>query len=372
MKIPSARPYFSDKDIEFILAHFKEILEGKSFLTQFKYCEEFEEKFARYHNSEYAVTTSNGTASLEIIFRAIGIRGFDVIVTTNTFAATIFAIIHAGGKPVFADCTNDMTLDPNEVRRKLTHKTKAVVTVHIGGLVSPHTKEIVEICEDNDLYLVEDAAHAHGSMLDDKYAGTFGFAGAFSFFSTKVMTTGEGGMITTNDGQLYEKAKLLRNQAKEQNENYHKTLGHNWRMTEIQALMGLTQLKMLDDFISKRIHLKKIYDEELDKIPELTPLVIPKNCRHNLYKYIVFTPDNWSPQDRDNLKQKLRKEFNVNLGGYVYELPCHLQPVFKDYVQESLPMAEHLCNHHICPPMYHEMTDEEASYVINSIRKCIK
>jgi len=120
MKIPPFKPYFSDENIEFVLTCFREILEGKSFLSQSKYCEEFEEKFARYHNVKYAVTASNGTATLEIIFRALDLRGSEIIVPTNTMAGTVFPIIHAGAVPVFADCTNDMTLDPNEVRRKIT------------------------------------------------------------------------------------------------------------------------------------------------------------------------------------------------------------------------------------------------------------
>jgi dTDP-4-amino-4,6-dideoxygalactose transaminase len=366
--VPPTKYYFPPEKIEWALGKYKEILETGAFLTNGKYCMEFEEKYARYNGSKYAVSTSNGTSALEAMFTAIDVKGFDVIVPTNTFAATAFAVVKAGGRPVFADCTHDLTVDPEDVERRITERTKAVVTVHIGGLVSPNTYDLTELCEKRGLQLVEDAAHAHGSELDKKKAGTFGIAGGFSFFSTKVMTTGEGGMMVTDDEEICEKARLLRDQSKAGGKEYHEMIGSNWRMTEFQALLGIVQLELLDKFIEERNRVARIFDKEFENVLKLKPLEIPKNVRHNFYKYVVFAPKGF---DREALRQKLKKEYGVSLSGCVYELPCHLQPIFKEQKNGNFPVSEDLCTRHICPPIYATMKDDEAVYVVDSIRRCL-
>lgn len=367
-KIPPTRYHFPTDSIDFIVENFREILETGAYLTMGKYCEEFERKIASYIGSRYAVSVNSGTSALEAIFSALDIKGADIIIPSNTFAATAFAAIRAGGRPIFADCLDDLTVSPEDVERKMTDKTKVVVTVHIGGLVSPRTYELIEMCENRGIYLVEDAAHAHGSMLDNKKAGSFGVAGAFSFFPTKVMTTGEGGMIVTNNEEIYEKTRLLRDQAKVRGENFHEEIGYNWRMTEFQALLGITQLGHLESFIMERTRIARIYDEAFKSTPSLKPIDVPLNVRHNYYKYIIFTTKEFN---REFFSQKLRKEYGVSLSGYVYELPCHLQPAFKEYARESLPVSEDLCSHHICPPVYVTMNNEDAAYVANSMKKCL-
>jgi len=370
ISIPPFKYYFPSEAIDFITSKIREILENHEYLTMGKYCEEFEEKFANYIGVKHAVSVNSGTSALEIIFRAIDVEGYEVIVPTNTFAATAFAVIRAGGKPVFADCTEDLTVDPDDVKKRITNKTKAIVTVHIGGLVSPHTHELVELCEDKRIYLVEDCAHAHGSMLDGKKAGTFGIAGAFSFFPTKVMTTGEGGMITTNDDDVANMAKLLRNQGKIKG-NMVGVIAYNWRMTEFQAIMGLVQLSLLEEMIEKRTNIARIYNEMLRDNEVLKPLKIPKGVRHNYYKYIMFLPKRREPEV---LREYLKKNYNISLSGYVYEIPLHKQPPFQKYVGEKdkYPRAEDLCSRHIALPIYPEMTTEEAYYVAESLLSSIK
>jgi len=370
MKVTATKPYFSPEGIDFICRNFKDILEGKGFLSSGKHCETFEKNFAAYIGSKFAATTNSGTSAIEIICRALGVQGGEVIVPTNTFAATAFAVISAGNTPVFADCGDDLNIDPGSVLKCITPKTKAVVTVHIGGLVSPSTTELVDICQKKGIYLIEDACHAHGSTLDGKKAGTFGIAGAFSFFSTKVMTTGEGGMIVTNDDALYKASLVLRDQAKivkDGYQNYHEFLGYNWRMAEVQALMGITQLEMLDKFIARRNEIARIYDQELAHVADLSILKKPANVGHNYYKYIGFLKNS----DRNKLQRRMKDEYTVNMGGYVYEIPLHQQPVFKKYINHPLPRSEDLCRRHICPPIYYGITDEEVRYVADSIRRCL-
>jgi perosamine synthetase len=291
-----------------------------------------------------------------------------VIVPTNTFAATAFAVIHAGGTPVFADCGADLTADPEDVGRRITSKTKAVVAVHIGGLVSPGAAEMRELCERRGIPLVEDAAHAHGSGIDNHQAGALGVAAAFSFFSTKVMTTGEGGMIVTADRALADRARLLRDQAKVDGGNYHRVLGYNWRMTELQAVLGLAQLRRLRQFIDRRATIARLYDRGWAGAEGIRPLKISSRCRPNYYKYIVFL-EKKAPWE---VGQRLKDRYGVRLGGNVYDVPCHQQPVFREFVRVPLPRAEELCRRHICPPIYPSLTDEEARYVVEAVREVVR
>jgi len=362
--IPAQRYDFSDEDVELILTQFGSLLRTRSFLSMGAYCAAFEERFAAYVGSSHAVSVSSGTGALEIILRACDLAGSEVIVPTNTFAATAFAVVHAGATPVFADCGDDLLLDLDDVERRLTPATRAVIVVHIGGLVSPGMDRLQELCRSRGLMLIEDAAHAHGSRLNGICAGTFGDAAAFSFFSTKVMTTGEGGMITTASAEIAARARTLRDQAKVDGVNRHDLIGYNWRMAEVQAILGLAQLARLDEFIEARRRVARIYDQVLRQEPQrLRPLEIPPGAAPNYYKYVVF-----ADSDVAHITSRLAAERRVRLGGAVYDVPCHQQPAFSHLVRAPvLPRAEHLCRHHICPPIYPSLTDDDASYVAESL-----
>lgn len=364
MKVPAQAYDFSASDIDWITGEFRRLLEARRFLTMGPYGEEFEQQFAEYHGAPLAVATNSGTGSLEIILRALDVAGGEVIVPANTFAATAFAVIRAGARPVFADIRDDMALDPADAAKRINTNTRAVITVHIGGLVSPGIVDLQALCQERSIFLVEDAAHAHGSSLVGRMAGTFGIAGAFSFFSTKVMTTGEGGMILTADERVYRTSRVLRDQAKVGNANYHEMVGYNWRMPELQAIMGLAQLRRLDEFVARRRSIAAIYDRELSGIPAFTCLRPPAQARPNYYKYYILL-NGTTP---DKVKRDLQQEYGVSLGGTTYDLPLHQQPVFQDYAQGPLPVAEDLCRRHICPPIYPSLTDEQAEYVAQSLR----
>ena len=369
MKIPATKAYFAPESIEYILENFRGILEGKSFLSNFKFCEEFEQKFAAYHGAKYGVTCSSGTTALELLLRGLRLENREVIVPVVTFSATAFAVLSSGNIPVFAESAPDLTMDPADVEKCITPRTGAVITVHIGGRVSPLTRRLQDICQKRNVPLLEDAAHAHGSGLEGQKAGTFGRAAAFSFFSTKVMTTGEGGMVLTGDEEIRDRAQLIRNYAKKNNQNFHEEYGSSWRMTEVHALMGLTQLRELDAFIQRRRDVAKIFDDGFADEPLLELVPNPPECEQNFYKYIALLPESI---DRNTFSKKLKEDFNVALGGPVYDMPLHEQPVFKPYVTRDLPKAADLCRRHICPPMYFTMTDEEAQYVVTSIRSTLR
>ena len=372
MKIFPVRPHFSSDDVVYILKGVRDILEGKSFLSQHKHCEMLEKKFANYVESKYAATCSSGTAALEIILRSLRINDSEVIIPTNTFIADATAVIHSGNVPVFADCGNDMCIDPDSVVGKITKKTGAVIAVHIGGLVSPNIKKLVKICKENNIYLIEDCAHSHGSSFRGKMAGMFGVAGAFSFFSTKVMTCGEGGIITTDRKDIYERAKMLRDHSKVPHPEYveyHREMGSNWRMTEVHALMALAQLSHLNEFIKWRHKIASIYDIGLKKIDGVSVLKIPDECVTSYYKYIMFLDKGI---DRKKVETELREKYDIRVGGMVYDLPLHLQPALKEFADGPLPVAEDLCSRHFVLPIYYGMTDEEAEYVVESFRRVIE
>jgi len=372
MQVPAAKIYFSEEDRKKVLKQVDEILESGQ-LTLGKYTREFEEKFAKYVGVKYAVAVNSGTSALEIPLRALEIQGFSVIVPTNTFFATPASVIHAGGKVIFADMTENLCLDPNSVKQKIQKDTKGIIIVHIGGVVPPQTKEIQEICREHNLFLIEDAAHAHGSTLNGKLAGTFGDAAAFSFYPTKVMTSGEGGMIVTSDENIYKRALVFRDQGKAGFlGNVHTEMGYNWRMSEIHAAIGLSQFAHLNEFINARRRMAKIYDRRLEEISRVTAVKIPSSVKSNYYKYTAIL-DNGI--DRASLKRELKEKYKVSLSGEVYELPCHLQPIFKDlygFNGGELPVAEDLCQRQICLPVSAVMTEDEAVYVIDSLKEVLE
>ena len=372
MQIPAAKIYFPEEDRKELLKKVDEILLSGQ-LTLGKYGRQLEERFAEYVGTKYAAVVNSGTSALEIILRALDIEGSSVIVPTNTFFATPASVIHAGGRVIFADVSNNLCLDPKSLRETISEDTKAVFVVHIGGVIPPELAEIEQICRENGLFLIEDAAHAHGSTLNGKRAGSFGIAAAFSFYPTKVMTSGEGGVITTNDENIYKRALVFRDQGKAGFfGNVHTEMGYNWRMSEIHAAIGLSQFARLDEFIADRRRIAKIYDRGLEEIAKLNPVAIPPTVESNYYKYTAILDANI---DRVSLKKELKEKYNLSLSGEVYELPCHLQPIFKKLYGFSggeFPKAENLCQRHICMPVFAEMSDEEARYVVYSIKRIVQ
>ena len=372
-EIPPVKPYFPTKDINHLKADIEDILRS-GMLTSWTYTKKFEDMFAKSCHVKHAVAVSSGTSALEITLRCLGVKNSDeVLVPTNTFTATAAAVFFAGAKPVLTDINSEsLCIDVENVQRNITRKTKGIIAVHIGGLVCPEMRALKETCENRGMFLVEDAAHAHGSSIDGQPAGSLGDVGCFSFYPTKVMTTGEGGMITTNSDDVARKARILRDQGKE---SFYSSriveLGYNWRMSEISAALGLLQLKRLPKMVENRNKLASYYDRELSQLTEITPLKVPSNIVTNYYKYIALLDGGI---DRDVFKGELRKR-GVKCGGEVYWPPLHLQPVYKRLLgseKGSFPVAEDICRRMVCPPIFGQMTQDEAEYVIEKIHDVLK
>ncbi|KJE22283.1 putative PLP-dependent enzyme [Frankia torreyi] len=364
MHVPAARIVFSPEDRAEIASATIEILSTGA-MTLGAHTDEFEAAFAAAHRAPFAVAVSSGTAALEIILRSLDVQGADVVVPTNTFAATAFAVLRAGATPVFADVSPDtFALTVRDVEAVVTPNTRAVVLVHIGGLIAPDVAELAAFCADRGLALVEDAAHAHGCRHGEGYAGSFGVAGAFSFYPTKLITSGEGGMIVTADPAIHEAALIYRDQGKAGFlGNTHIKQGYAWRLSEMHAVAGKVHLRHLDEFLTTRAAVAARYDAALDALDGAGRLRVPAGDVCNYYKYIVLPRPGI---DRARLKKELKERYGVSLSGEVYEAPLHQQPVFSDYAGRSLPVAEDLCARHVCLPIHSDMTDAEADHVVTS------
>ncbi|MGD9131070.1 MAG: DegT/DnrJ/EryC1/StrS family aminotransferase [Candidatus Bathyarchaeota archaeon] len=370
--IPPVRPYFPPEDIAEIKRSVKEILKS-GMLTMGKYTNNFEKEFSSFTRVNCAVAVNSGTSALEIVLRCIGIdKGDEVIVPTNTFTATAAAVFFSGGKPVLTDIDPDtLCITKPEIEKHFTSKTRAVIVVHSAGLVCPEIEKIKNFCKGNNLWLIEDAAHAHGSKTGDKFAGSLGDVGCFSFYPTKVITTGEGGMITTDNIKLANKAKIFRDQGKERfNSNLIVELGYNWRIDEISAAIGLVQLKRLSEIVEKRNKIAKHYDEELVKLTGIHPLKNQKNILNNYYKYIALL----KPEvNRQKFKEILRSH-GVKCGGEVYWPPLHMQPIYQKLLgtrKGDFPNSEDVCGRMIALPMYTQLTLKEVEYVVKNVRKVL-
>ncbi len=368
-KVPAAKIQFLPEDRVWIADRIQEVL-GTGQLTLGKYGQQFEQEFAKFCGRRHAIAVNSGTSSLEIILRAMGVEGKDVIVPTNTFFATAAAVVHAGARPVLVDMDPEsFAIRPEDVERALTPNTAGIIIVHIGGVISKRIAEVQALVQRKGLWLVEDAAHAHGSSHHGVKAGAFGIAGSFSFYPTKVMTSGEGGMIVTNDDRIAEEARIYRDQGKASfTQNAHVRMGYNWRMSEPHAIIGLKHLERLPAMIADRQRIAAIYDQALKEFRNLRAVQVPAGGSSNYYKYLAVPHE---MKDRKALKTLLRDQYGVSLSGEVYEEPLHKQPIFKQYAGHSLPVSEDYCARHICLPVFSGMEDADAQQVIQAIRTVI-
>ena len=364
-RIPAARLVFSPDDRAEILALIDESLQSGS-LTLGPRTAEFEAAFAARHEVDHAVAVSSGTAALEISLRVLGIEGREVIVPANTFFATAAAVVHAGGLPRFADVAADtLALSAETVAAAITDATAGVILVHIGGLVSPEVEAIRTLCDERGMFLLEDAAHAHGASFDGRPAGTFGVAAGFSFYPTKVITSGEGGMILTDDERVRDEARIFRDQGKAGFfGGAHVRMGAAWRMSELHAAVGLVHLRRLDQFIAVRRRVAARYDDALRGFNTIDVLVPPPVCEHAYYKYTALL----APViDRDDMKRRMIEEHGVTMSGEVYSRPLHHEPVFAEIAHGPLPVAEDVCARQVCLPLHSDMTDDEADVVLGAL-----
>lgn len=364
--VPPIRIDFTAEDRHWITERIDEVLANGQ-LTLGRYGEQFEAEFARLCGARHAIAVNSGTSSLEIILRVLQVAGRDVLVPADTFMATATAVIAAGGNPILMDSDlRTLSTTTAEILRKLTPNTAGIMIVHIAGIVTDAMPAIAALAKQRGLWLVEDAAHAHASRLGGRHAGTFGIAGSFSFYPTKVMTSAEGGMIVTDDDEMASEARIYRDQGKASfHQNIHIRLGSNWRMSEPHAIIGLRHLSHLEHMVAERRRWAAVYDQAFAAQDlGMRPLEPPADCHANYYKYPLMLRDG---VDRAALKRWLREHHGVICAGEVYEKALHQHPALAHLAKPGLEQAEHLCAHHLCLPMFASMTEEDIARVLAAL-----
>lgn len=370
MNVPSAKPYFPEADIKTILKNIETALRsGRLFNGPFLV--EFEKEFARIAGVKYAVAMNSATSALQTALEFYDCNGKEVITPTNTFIATSNAVLFAGGTPVLTDIDPDtLCMDPEDLKKKITNKTKAIILVHLAGLITPHIEEIKKIAKKHKLFLIEDASHAHGAGRGKTPAGAWGDAAAFSFFATKVMTSGGlGGMLTTSNKKLADYAQSVRFHGEDKVRGLQNRLGNNRSLSEPQAIVGLTQTKRLSEIVKKRMTIARIYSSAFAKTPNVKTFPLFSKTIHSYYKYLLLLN---TPREKERVKIALKKKGIAT--GSLYWPPCHLQPVYQKrfgYKKGDFPVAEDILSRAIALPMYAGMATSERDYVISEVKKAV-
>ena len=377
--IPYGSQWIDEEDIEAVTKALK-----SDYLTTGPKIKEFEDKFSDYVDAKYAVAIANGTAALHAATYAAGIKeGDEVITTPITFAATANSVLYQNATPVFADIDpKTYNIDPESIKVKITEKTKAIIPVHYTGQPCDMDK-IKEIAAKNDLIIIEDGAHAVGAIYKKQEIGSIGDMTTFSFHPVKNMTTGEGGMITTNSKELYDKLirfrthGIIKSESEYINEShgpwYHEQqgLGYNYRITDIQAALGITQLRKLDKFLERRREIVNKYNNEFKGTDGL---IIPEqleNTNSAWHIYVLQLELEKLTADRREIFKALRGK---NLGVNVHYLPVYYHPYYQrlGYKKGICPNAERLYERIITIPLYPKMTDEQVNEVVIRIKNVIE
>ena len=330
-----------------------------------EYCDRFERDFAKFCGTRYAIATCNGTVALHLALATLDIGpGDEVILPTLTFVATANAIKYTGATPIFADVDPiTWNIDPDDVARLITPHTKAIMPVHIYGHPADMA-QINAIAQEYDLYMVEDAAEAHGAEINGERTGSFGHIAAFSLMANKIITTGEGGMVTTNDEAIMKRARYLRDHAMNPERRYwHDEVGFNYRMTNLQAAVGVAQLERAEQFIARKRRIAEIYDDYLTGLPGLTtPAELPGYT--NVYwMYSVLLDDGFA-LTRDELVPALRKQ---GIDSRPFFHPLDTMPMYQS--DNPRPVALDLSRRGINLPSAPTLADEQVVYICNTLRE---
>lgn len=373
MYIPYGKQSIDETDIQAVI----DVLQS-DFLTTGPKIAEFEKKVADYTGAKYAVAIANGTAALHAACFAAGIQAGDEVITTPlTFAASANCVLYCGGTPVFADVDEKTyNIDPEDIKRKITDKTKAIIAVHLAG--QPCDMDAIgAIAEEYHLTVIEDGAHALGSQYKRRKIGTISDMTTFSFHPVKPITTGEGGMIVTDDKKLYQKLCLFRSHGITRDEGlmtrqegpwfYQQLdLGYNYRITDIQCALGCSQMNKLDDFIGRRRQLAKRYDEAFADCRDIiTPYQMPETDS-GWHLYIIQVKN----QNRKKVFEQLRAE---GIGVNVHYIPVYMHPYYQEHGYKDIhcPVAEQIYSGMISLPLYPGLTNEEQEFVIAKVKECV-
>ncbi len=368
MKINLSRPDITEKEIQAVT----EVLKSPNLALGPKMVE-FEEKTAEYIGVKYAVSVNSGTSALFLCMKALEISKDDEVITTPfTFIASTNCILMVDAKPVFVDIDPDnLNIDPEKIEEKITERTKAILPVAVFGNPAGMDR-VCEIAKKHNLHVVEDSCEALGSELNGKKAGSFGTVGAFAYYPNKQTTTGEGGMIMTDDEKIADMCISLRNQGRGKEAGWlaHERLGYNFRMSDINAALGIAQLERIEEIIQKRERVATWYQEML---ADDDRIVVPKaeaNCKISWFVFVVRLKESYIAKRNDILKAMLAEGIQVSN----YFPPVTLQPFIAKkfgYKDGDFAIADKVCKSTIALPFYNNLSKDEVSLVCETLKKCL-
>jgi dTDP-4-amino-4,6-dideoxygalactose transaminase len=364
MKVPLVdlkRQYQSIK--EEINSAISSVLESGKFIMG-ENVKKFEDDFARYIGTKHAIGVASGTDALMLALKALGVRGGDEVITVSfTFISTVDSIIRNGAYPIFIDINlEDYTMNTSQVERAITKRTKALLPVHLYGY-PVDMDPLLEVADKHGLYIVEDAAQAHGAEYKGRKVGSIGHVSCFSFYPSKNLGAyGDGGMVVTNDDEVAEKVRMLREYG-QKNKYHHLMLGYNSRLDEIQAAILRVKLKYLDIWNEKRRKNAKLYNELLSDVSDMVHLPVEAKGRKHVYHLYVI---------RTSQREKLREFLSLNgiSTGIHYPIPVHKEPSYANLIEDKvkLPITEQVSNEVLSLPMFAELTEDEIQFICNNIK----
>lgn len=361
--IPISQPSITEKEKEYAI----DAINSTWISSLGKYIDRFEAEFAQFCETRFAICVSNGTVAIQLALAAHGIGKDDEVIMPNlSFIATANAVLHAGAKPIFADIDPETyCIDPDTIEELITSKTKAIMPVHLYGHPADMRK-IQEIANKHSLWVIEDSAEAHGATAYGKKVGSWGHCATFSFYGNKNLTTGEGGMITTDDEDLYNRCKYLRDHAMSKEKRYwHTEPGFNFRMTNIQAAIGCAQLERANEIMQKRQQVFLWYQKYLGKLENIQ-INRTKEWATNAYWMICLENISWSEQQRDDFMVELKKR-GVDSRPYFY--PMADMPYLTK--ENNTPVTNKIYSTGINLPTYYDLTEEEVKFVCDTVKSIL-
>jgi perosamine synthetase len=360
--IPLSNPTLGAKETEYVM----DCLETNWISSGGKYVERFEQAFAKVAGTRHAISCSNGTAALHLALLGLGLApGEEVLVPTLTFAACANSVVYCGAKPVFVDIEPDIwCLDPSRLETQITPRTRGMIAVHLRGHAAD-MDSIMEVARRHGLFVVEDAAQAHGARFRGRPVGSIGDVGTFSFFGNKMLTTGEGGMVTTNDDDMAARIRLLKNQGMTQEKRYwHTVVGYNYRLTNLQAAIGLAQVERLDEQLRRHREVAAWYREALTDTPGLSWQVERDWAHHAWWQFVAVIDEPFAP-NRDAVLERMQ---SAGIDARRIYYPMHQLPIYSDKTNgDCYPVADRLAARAVCLPTWGGLRQEDVRFICEQL-----
>ncbi len=369
MDIPLSSPDITELEIEYVT----EALRTPNLSLGPKLAE-FEARMAKFVDVKYAVAVNSGTSALHLIVRALGIKDGDEVITTPfSFISSANCILFERAKPVFVDIDpTTLNIEANRIEERITRRTRAILAVDIFGYPAEWHK-LEQIAKKHRLKLIEDSCEALGAEYKGRKAGTFGEAAAFAFYPNKQMTTGEGGVIVTNDIELADLCRSMRNQGRVDSDEWleHQSLGYNYRLSDINCALGIAQLERIEELLAKRERVAQMYNMRLKDWQEVRIPFSSSEVKRSWFVYVVVLEDRYSRDNRDKILRELRKR---GIGCSNYFTPIHLQPFYVEmfgFKQGDFPVTEHASERTIALPFYNNLSDTEIDFVVQNLKEVV-